>query len=56
MEVLARPDFQSSQRLKITLQIYSLNYLGKKTSHSTPYSWSATIQQAAIILQPWTAN
>lgn len=32
MEALALPDFQGSQRLKITLQIYSLNYWAKNFS------------------------
>lgn len=32
MEALALPDFQGSERLKITLQIYSLNYWGKNFS------------------------
>lgn len=53
--LFALPDFEGSRGLKITLQIYSLNYWAK-TSPGTLHSWSATVQQAAIILQPWMLN
>lgn len=44
MEVLALPDFQGSQRLKITLQISSLNYWAKNFSQHFAFmeSYGAT--------------
>lgn len=47
MEVLTLPDFQGSQRLKITLEAYSWN-LRQETSPTSLHSQDAAMQEAAV--------